>query len=159
MHSFGHHLLCFVIMSSCQTLPLESSVCNTQRCSVVFPFATGSTVIADMERSSVLLTCSLWCYGHHTLMLCALPSQECCDVEIKALDLGGRKPRRRRLRSCRVGAHTRAHGHTVTHTEKPHGRALFCCATSVFCSVESRKHCRTLMRLGERKVVQGSELS
>lgn len=87
-------------------------------------------VIANKGRSSVLLTCSLWCYGHHTLMLCALPSQECCDVEIKALDLSGWKPQRP-LRSYRVRTHTHAHIPTLTYTEKPHGQALLCCVISV----------------------------
>lgn len=128
-------LMAFLLVSSfvfCNNVaqPLQRRTLNaasaTHDGARYFPFAISSAVIANKGRSSVLLTCSLWCYGHHTLMLCALPSQECCDVEIKALDLSGWKPQRQ-LRSYRVRTHTHAHRPTLTHTEKPHGQALFCC--------------------------------
>lgn len=97
-----------------------------------FPSATGSAVTENEGRSSMLLTCSLWCYGHHTLMLCALPSQECCDVQIKALDLSGWKPQRQ-LRSCRVRSHAHAYRHTlILHRETSRASFTFA-ALFLFC--------------------------
>lgn len=59
---------------------------------LLYQFTADSVVIKDITTITTPHSCSLWCYGHHTTMLCALPSQECSDIRIKAFDLRGETP-------------------------------------------------------------------
>lgn len=73
---------------------------NSANCTVcgaritLYQFTADGVVMKDVTTITTLHSCSRWCYGHRTSMLCALSSQECSDIRIKALDLRGGTPPR-----------------------------------------------------------------